>query len=170
MDSQIRQQDISMHHGEDARPPFPPFTWYSAEQKVRVAEDGWNRRDQNRIVLACTPECRWRNRSEILIGRAAIAEFLQRKWEQELEYRVIAELWAYDGDCIASRFVYEWKNLDGRWFRAHGNENRKFNDDGLIIERHSSINDIEIDESDRKFLWTPGRRPDNHPGLAQLGL
>lgn len=159
-----------MQHQQHCRPPFPPFTWYSAEQKVRLAEDAWNRRDRSRIVSTCTEDCRWRNRSEVMVGRDLIDEFLTRKWAQEQEYRVIAELWAYDGYCLSSRFVYEWQDIEGQWFRSHGNENRKFDDDGLIVERHSSINDVAIDASERLFLWAMGRRPDDHPGLTELGL
>jgi len=155
---------------EQPRPPFPPFTRETAAQKVRMAEDGWNSRDPNRVSLAYSLDSRWRNRSEFLSGRAEIVAFLTRKWAAELEYRLIKELWACDGNRIAVRFAYEYRNAAGDWFRAYGNENWEFNSLGLMIARHASINDLPILESERKFHWPQGRRPDDRPGLTDLGL
>jgi nuclear transport factor 2 (NTF2) superfamily protein len=155
---------------DQARPPFPPFTRETAIQKVRGAEDGWNTRDPHRVSLAYTPDSRWRNRSEFLVGREEIVAFLTRKWAAELEYRLIKELWAFDGNRIAVRFAYEYKNAQGEWFRAYGNENWEFDELGLMAVRHASINDLAIAESERKFHWPQGRRPDDHPGLSDLGL
>ena len=155
---------------EQARPPFPPFTRETAIQKVRGAEDGWNSRDPERVSLAYTPDSRWRNRSEFMIGREEIVAFLTRKWAAELEYRLIKELWAFDGNRIAVRFAYEFHNAAGEWFRAYGNENWEFDEQGLMAVRHASINDLAISESDRKFHWPQGRRPDDHAGLSDLGL
>jgi nuclear transport factor 2 (NTF2) superfamily protein len=152
------------------RPPFPPFTLETAIQKVRMAEDGWNSRDPEKVALAYTIDSRWRNRSEFLFGREQIIEFLTRKWKAELEYRLIKELWAFDGNRIAVRFAYEYHNADGLWFRAYGNENWEFNEQGLMHTRHASINDVPIPESDRKYHWPQGRRPDDHPGLSDLGF
>ena len=154
----------------EARPPFPPFTRDSALQKVRKAEDAWNGRDPQTVSLAYTLDSRWRNRSEFLDGRAAIVDFLERKWASEHEYRLIKELWAFTGDRIAVRFVYEWRDASGQWFRSHGNENWRFDTNGLMAERHASINDLPISETDRLFRWPQGRRPDDHPGLSALGL
>jgi hypothetical protein len=154
----------------ESRPPFPPFTRETAIQKVRGAEDGWNTRDPHRVSLAYTPDSRWRNRSEFLVGREEIVAFLTRKWAAELEYRLIKELWAFDGNRIAVRFAYEYKNAQGEWFRAYGNENWEFDELGLMAVRHASINDLAIAESERKFHWPQGRRPDDHPGLSDLGL
>ena len=153
-----------------ARPPVPPFTLESARQKVRAAEDGWNSRDPAKVALAYTVDSRWRNRSDFLQGRAAIEAFLTRKWQREHEYRLIKELWAHDGPRIAVRFAYEWRDEDGQWYRAYGNENWHFDDQGLMAERHASINDLPISEAERLFHWPQGRRPDDHPGLSELGL
>ncbi|KUM39959.1 nuclear transport factor 2 family protein [Pseudomonas sp. EpS/L25] len=153
-----------------ARPPVPPFTLESARQKVRAAEDGWNSRDPAKVALAYTADSRWRNRSDFLQGRAAIEAFLTRKWQREHEYRLIKELWAHDGARIAVRFAYEWRDADGQWYRAYGNENWHFDDQGLMAERHASINDLPITEAERLFHWPQGRRPDDHPGLSDLGL
>lgn len=152
------------------RPPLPPFTAETAALKVRAAEDAWNRRDPEAVSLAYTPDSRWRNRSEFLEGRAAIVAFLQRKWAKEREYRLIKELWAFTGDRIAVRFAYEWHDEAGQWFRAHGNENWQFDVDGYMAQRHASINDLPIAASERLFHWRPGPRPDDHPGLSELGL
>ena len=152
------------------KPPLPPFSTEDAIKKVRLAEDAWNRRDPEKVALAYTPDSQWRNRSEIFYGRAAITEFLTRKWAGEGEYRLIKELWAHGDRRIAVRFVYEWKSESGQWYRAHGNEQWEFDDDGLMARREASINDIAIDDSDRKFHWPLGVRPDDHPGLSELGL
>src|SRR4051794_9868075 len=148
----------------------PPFTRETAVLKVRAAEDGWNSRDPERVALAYTTDSRWRNRSEFLSGRAAIIAFLTRKWASELEYRLIKELWAFDGDRIAVRFAYESRDGNGQWRRACGNENWEFDQSGVMRFRHASINDLEIAESERLFRWPLGRRPDDHPGLSDLGL
>lgn len=153
-----------------ARPPLPPFTFETATQKVRMAEDGWNNRDPQRVALAYTIDSRWRNRSEFINGRAEIEAFLTRKWAHEHEYRLIKELWAFTDNHIAVRFAYEWHNDDGQWFRAYGNENWEFDENGLMQKRFASINDVAINESDRLFFWPQGRRPDEHPGLSDLGL
>lgn len=153
-----------------SRPPHPPFDLASATVKVRAAEDAWNRRDPALIALAYTADSRWRNRSEFITGRPAIEAFLTRKWAAELEYRLIKELWAAADDRIAVRFVYEWRNATGQWFRSHGNENWRFDSDGYMAERHASINDVPITEADRKFRWEQGVRPREHPGLSELGL
>lgn len=152
------------------RPPVPPFTFESARQKVRAAEDGWNSRDPAKVALAYTADSRWRNRTDFLQGRAAIEAFLTRKWQREHEYRLIKELWAHDGARIAVRFAYEWRDEDGQWYRSYGNENWHFDDQGLMAERHASINDLPISEAERLFHWPQGRRPDDHPGLSDLGL
>ena len=152
------------------RPPVPPFTRESAIQKVRLAEDAWNTRDPENVSLAYTPDSRWRNRAEFPTGRQEIVAFLTRKWARELDYRLIKELWSFDGNHIAVRFAYEFHDDAGNWFRAYGNENWEFDDDGLMRKRFASINDLPIKESDRKFLWPLGRRPDDHPGLSDLGL
>ena len=154
----------------ETRPPHPPFTATSAAQKVRAAEDGWNSRDPVRVALAYTPDSVWRNRSEFLAGRAEIEAFLRRKWEHELEYRLIKELWAHDGNRIAVRFAYECHDANGRWFRSFGNENWEFAANGLMQRRIASINDLPIAEGARLFHWSQGRRPDDHPGLSDLGL
>jgi len=152
------------------RPPLPPFDTASATLKVRAAEDAWNRRDPAEVALAYTLDSQWRNRSEFIRGRTEIEEFLTRKWAKELEYRLIKELWAVSGDRIAVRFVYEWRDADGLWFRSHGNENWRFDADGYMAERHASINDVRISEAERKFRWEQGVRPSDHLGLSELGL
>jgi len=153
------------------RPPLPPFTRETAIQKVRAAEDAWNRRDPERVSLAYTADSRWRNRAEFLEGRAAIVAFLERKWARELDYRLIKELWAFTGNRIAVRFAYEWHDDSGQWFRSYGNENWEFDADGYMQRRIASINDAPIQATDRKFLWpAPGVRPADHPGLSELGL
>jgi uncharacterized protein len=152
------------------RPPLPPFTAETAAQKARLAEDAWNSRDPARVALAYTVDTRWRNRSEFFSGRPAIEAFLTRKWERELDYRLIKEVWAFTGDHIAVRFAYEFHDADGRWFRAHGNEQWEFDAHGLMRRREASINDVAITEAERLFRWPSGRRPDDHPGLSALGL
>lgn len=154
----------------EARPPFPPFTRETAIQKVRAAEDGWNNRDPHKVSLAYTPDSQWRNRSEFPRGREQIVEFLTRKWAKEKEYRLIKELWAFEENRIAVRFAYEWHDDQGQWYRSYGNENWEFDAAGLMQKRYASINDLAIKESDRKFHWPQGRRPDDHPGLSDLGL
>lgn len=153
-----------------SRPPLPPFNAETAAQKVRLAEDGWNSRDPQAVSLAYTPDSRWRNRDTFVTGREEIVAFLTRKWQRENEYRLIKELWAFTDNRIAVRFAYEWRDADGQWYRAHGNENWEFNADGLMAARHASINDQRIDEADRLFHWPQGRRPDDHPSLSVLGL
>ena len=152
------------------RPPLPPFTEETATQKVRAAEDSWNSRDPAKVALAYTPDSQWRNRSQFLEGRPQIEVFLTRKWEEEIEYRLIKELWAFREHRIAVRFAYEWHDRGGYWFRSYGNENWDFNADGLMERRIASINDHSIDESDRLFHWPQGRRPDEHPSLSELQL
>ena len=153
-----------------ARPPVPPFTLESATQKVRLAEDGWNSRDPEKVSLAYTVNSVWRNRAEFITGREAIVAFLTRKWAKELDYRLIKELWAFTGNRIAVRFAYEWHDDSGNWFRSYGNENWEFDAEGLMRHRIASINDQPIAESQRKYFWPAGRRPDEHPGLTELGL
>jgi nuclear transport factor 2 (NTF2) superfamily protein len=152
------------------RPPLPPFNVETAAQKARMAEDAWNSRDPARVALAYTPGSRWRNRSEFIEGRDAIQQFLTRKWTRELDYRLIKEVWAFDGNRIAVRFAYEWHDDSGQWFRSYGNENWEFDAHGLMQARFASINDLPIREEDRKFRWPQGRRPDDHPGLSAHGL
>lgn len=152
------------------RPPLPPFTRETAIQKVRSAEDSWNSRNPEKVALGYSVDSWWRNRAEFVTGRAAITEFLKRKWAKELEYRLIKELWAFTGDRIAVRFAYEWHDDSGNWFRSYGNENWEFDEHGLNRKRHACINDLPIAERDRKFRWPLGRRPDDHPGLSDLGL
>ena len=154
----------------ELRPPVPPFTHETAVQKVRQAEDGWNSRDPARVALVYSLDTLWRNRTEFLSGRDAVCEFLERKWSRELDYRLIKELWAFAGNRIAVRFAYEWHDDSGNWFRSYGNENWEFGGDGLMRRRHASINDLPIAVSERKFHWALGRRPDDHPGLSELGL
>ncbi|ALN86218.1 hypothetical protein LC55x_2953 [Lysobacter capsici] len=154
----------------ETRPPLPPFTRDSAIQKVRLAEDGWNSRDPERVGLAYSLDTRWRNRAEFVEGRDAAVAFLRRKWNRELEYRLIKELWAFEGRRIAVRFAYEWRDDSGQWYRSYGNENWEFGDDGLMRLRLASINDRPIAESERRFHWPQGRRPDDHPGLSELGM
>lgn len=153
-----------------SRPPLPPFTAETAAQKVRLAEDGWNSRDPVKVALAYAPDSVWRNRAEFLQGRPAIEAFLTRKWVRELDYRLIKELWAFTENRIAVRFAYEWRDDSSNWFRSHGNENWEFDADGLMRRRIASINDLPIRETDRKYHWPLGRRPDDHPGLTDLGL
>ena len=155
---------------QNRRPPFPPFTLETAIQKVCMAEDAWNTRDPERVSLAYTHDSVWRNRSEFLTGREAIIRFLTRKWSHEMDYRLIKELWAYHDNRIAVRFAYEWHDGAGNWFRSYGNENWEFNDSGLMCRRIASINDVPLSEKDRKYFWPIGRRPDDHPGLSELGL
>lgn len=150
------------------RPPLPPFTRETAIEKVRLAEDGWNSRDPEKVALAYTIDSRWRNRSEFIKGRREIVAFLQRKWAKELDYRLAKELWAFDCDRIAVRFAYEWHDDSGSWFRSYGNENWQFDASGVMRIRHASINDVPITEAARKFRWSLGRRPDDHPGLSDL--
>ncbi|MGW8799141.1 nuclear transport factor 2 family protein [Streptomyces sp. NPDC055775] len=153
-----------------ARPPVPPFTRETAIEKVRQGEDGWNTRDPERVALAYTEDSRWRNRAEFVTGRDEIVEFLRRKWTRELDYRLIKELWAFDGNRIAVRFAYESHDDSGNWYRSYGNENWEFDENGLMAVRHACINDLPIRETDRKYHWPLGRRPDDHPGLSDLGL
>jgi nuclear transport factor 2 (NTF2) superfamily protein len=152
------------------RPPFPPFTRETAIQKVRLAEDGWNTRDPEKVALAYSPDSIWRNRVEFPKGRAEIIAFLKRKWARELDYRLIKELWAFEGNRIAVRFAYEWHDDANNWYRSYGNENWEFEDNGLMKHRHASINDFPIKESERKYFWPLGRRPDDHPSLSDLGF
>jgi nuclear transport factor 2 (NTF2) superfamily protein len=152
------------------RPPLPPFTPESAAQKVRAAEDAWNTREPERVALGYTEDSRWRNRAEFVNGRAEIVAFLIRKWNRELDYRLIKEVWTCADNRIAVRFAYEWHDDSGNWFRSYGNENWEFNADGYMQRRTASINDLPIVEADRKFRWPLGRRPDDHPGLTELGL
>lgn len=154
----------------ETRPPVPPFTCEMAIQKVRMAEDGWNSCDPQRVSLVYTPDSQWRNRAEFPKGREQIVEFLTHKWAKELDYRLIKELWAFDGNRIAVRFAYEWHDEAGNWFRSYGNENWQFNAQGLMELRYASINDLPISEADRKFFWALGRRPDDHESLSELGL
>ncbi|MBP7370101.1 MAG: nuclear transport factor 2 family protein [Arenimonas sp.] len=155
---------------ESNRPPLPPFTYEAAVQKVRMAEDAWNSRDPSRIALAYTPDSIWRNRSEHLRGRAAIVDFLTRKWNREFEYRLIKELWAFHENRIAVRFAYEWHNDSGQWYRSYGNENWEFDKQGFMQRRIASINDLPIPASERKFHWPQGRRPDIVPSLSDFGF
>ncbi|MGW2377443.1 MULTISPECIES: nuclear transport factor 2 family protein [Kitasatospora] len=154
----------------EQRPPVPPFTEETARHKVRAAEDAWNTRDPQRVTLAYTPDSRWRNRDEFLTGRDQIAAFLTRKWQREHDYRLVKELWTYGGDRIAVRFAYEWHDDDGQWHRSYGNENWEFDEHGLMARRLASINDLPIAPEQRLLHWPLGRRPDHHPGLAELGL
>ncbi|HEX5841962.1 MAG TPA: nuclear transport factor 2 family protein [Pseudomonas sp.] len=152
------------------RPPLPPFTRESALQKVRMAEDGWNSRDPERVALAYSEDSRWRNRGEFPIGREQIRSFLASKWQREQQYRLIKELWAFSDNRIAVRFAYEWHDANGQWLRSYGNENWEFDEHGLMHLRHASINDLPISAEQRLFHWPLGRRPDDHPGLSELGL
>jgi nuclear transport factor 2 (NTF2) superfamily protein len=152
------------------RPPLPPFTVESAAQKARLAEDAWNTRDPAKVALAYSVDCYWRNRAEFIRGREAIEAFLRRKWIRELEYRLIKEVWAFRDNRIAVRFAYEWHDDSGSWFRSYGNENWEFDDQGLMQWRIASINDLPIKDSERKYRWLLGRRPDDHPSLSHLGL
>ncbi|HEY2562580.1 MAG TPA: nuclear transport factor 2 family protein [Acidimicrobiales bacterium] len=154
----------------ESRPPFPPFTRETATEKARLAEDGWNSRDPEKVALAYTVNSRWRNRAEFVTGRDEVVAFLTRKWRRELEYRLIKELWAFAGHRIAVRFAYECHDDSGNWFRSYGNENWEFEDSGLMSRRYACINDLPIRESERRFHWPLGRRPDGHPGLSDLDL
>ena len=159
-----------MNTPTEARPPFPPFSCEMAVQKVRMAEDAWNNQDPQRIALAYTIDSEWRNRNEFPQGRAQIIEFLTRKWSQELDYRLVKELWAFNNNRIAVRFAYEWHNANNEWFISYGNENWEFDNNGLMQRRYASINDLAIKETDRKLIWPKGRRPDDYPSLTELGL
>ena len=154
----------------ERRPPLPPFTLDTAIDKVRAAEDGWNSRDPERVARAYSVDSRWRNRAEFIVGREQIVAFLRRKWDRELDYRLIKELWAFQDNRIAVRFAYEWHDDAANWFRSFGNENWEFDTHGLMTTRHASINDVPIREQDRKFRWPLGRRPDDHPGLSSFGF
>jgi uncharacterized protein len=154
----------------EVRPPVPPFTRETATQKVRLAEDSWNTREPARVALGYSVDSRWRNRAEFANGRQEIIALLTRKWTRELEYRLIKELWAFDGARIAVRFAYECHDDSGQWFRSYGNENWEYNEDGLMLRRFACINDLPIKEAERQFHWALGRRPDDHPGLSALGL
>lgn len=155
---------------DSPKPPLPPFDGTLAAQKVRMAEDAWNSRDPQRVALGYTPDSIWRNRAEFFAGREAIVQFLTRKWNRELDYRLIKELWTYRGNRIAVRFAYEWHDDSSNWFRSYGNENWEFDDQGYMRRRIASINDLPIKETERKFRWPIGRRPDDHSGLSDLGL
>jgi nuclear transport factor 2 (NTF2) superfamily protein len=155
---------------EAPRPPLPPFTRETAIRKVRMAEDAWNTKDPVRVSMAYTPDTRWRNRAEFPVEREQVVEFLKRKWAKELDYRLIKELWAFEGNRIAVRFAYEWHDDSGQWYRSYGNENWEFDDAGYMRIRHASINDKPIAESERRYFWPAGRRPDDHPSLSDLGL
>lgn len=159
-----------MSSDTNTRAPVPPFALESAIRKVRMAEDAWNTRNPEQVSLAYTADSTWRNRSEFLTGREAIVRFLTRKWDKELDYRLIKELWAFHGARIAVRFAYEWHDEEGNWFRSYGNENWEFADSGLMRRRLASINDLAISETDRQYFWPIGRRPDDYPGLSELGL
>jgi hypothetical protein len=154
----------------ETRPPLPPFSLESAAQKVRLAEDGWNSRDPEKVSLAYSLQSRWRNRAEFALGRTQIVSLLQRKWTRELDYRLIKELWAFHENRLAVRFAYEWHDDAENWFRSYGNENWEFDEHGLMAVRHASINDLPIKAEDRKFHWPLGRRPDDHPGLSSFGF
>ena len=154
----------------ESRPPLPPFTRETAIQKVRAAEDAWNSRDPEKVSLAYSMESRWRNRSEFIVGRDQIVAFLRRKWAHELDYRLIKELWTFDGNRIAVRFAYEWHDDSRNWFRSYGNENWEYDQYGLNTTRHACINDLPIDASERKYHWPLGRRPDDHPALSSFGF
>jgi nuclear transport factor 2 (NTF2) superfamily protein len=160
-----------MTTSSETRPPLPPFTRESALKKVRAAEDGWNSRNPEKVSLAYSEDSRWRNRAEFFQGRPAIVAFLTRKWVRELDYRLIKELWSFDGNRIAVRFAYEWHDDSGQWFRSYGNENWEFDERGLMRQRHASINDLPIAPGERKYHWpAPGPRPEDHPGLSDLGF
>lgn len=154
----------------ESKPPIPPFTLETAKQKVRLAEDAWNSRDPARVVQVYTADTKWRNRVEFPVGREQVEQFLRRKWARELDYRLIKELWAHDGSRIAVRFAYEWRDDSGNWYRSFGNENWEFDAQGLMQRRFASINDQPINTAEREFFWPLGRRPDDHPGLSELGL
>jgi uncharacterized protein len=154
----------------ERRPPVPPFSAETAAQKVRAAEDAWNTRDPRKVSLAYSVDSQWRNRAEFVNGREEIVAFLTRKWNRELDYRLVKELFALTGDRIAVRFAYECHDDSGQWYRSYGNENWEFGENGLMVRRYASINDLPIKESERKYHWPLGRRPDDHPGLSELGL
>jgi nuclear transport factor 2 (NTF2) superfamily protein len=154
----------------ESRPPLPPFTFETAVQKVRAAEDGWNNRDPQKVAMAYTAGSQWRNRAEFVTGRDEITGLLTRKWQRELDYRLIKEIWAFSSHRIAVRFAYEWHDDAGNWYRSYGNENWEFDNNGLMAVRHASINDLPIKTEDRQYFWPLGRRPDDHPGLSDLGL
>ncbi|ROR13518.1 nuclear transport factor 2 family protein [Erwinia sp. JUb26] len=154
----------------ETRPPLPPFNEESARQKVRLAEDAWNSCDPERVSLVYSTDTHWRNRAEFVDGRADVVKFLQRKWQKELDYRLIKELWAYSENRIAVRFAYEWHDDSGHWYRSYGNENWEFNAQGLMVNRHACINDCPIKEQDRRFFWEGARRPDDHPELSEFGF
>lgn len=154
----------------EIRQPVPPFTLETATLKVRMAEDAWNSRDPEKVSLVYTTDTCWRNRAEFVNGREDVVQFLQRKWSQELDYRLIKELWTFDANKIAVRFAYEWHDDSGNWYRSFGNENWAFNEQGLMLRRYACINDKPIKESERRFHWPLGRRPDEHPGLSELGF
>jgi hypothetical protein len=164
------EQDQSRRRNSMSRPRLPPFTAETAAQKARLAEDAWNSREPERVALAYTEDSRWRNRAEFFAGRQAIVEFLTRKWHRELDYRLIKEVWAFTGNRIAVRFAYEWHDDGGFWYRSHGNEQWEFDEAGLMRRREASINDVRITEAERRFRWPLGRRPDDHPGLTEVGL
>lgn len=155
---------------EEIRHPLPPFNRETASEKIRLAENAWNSQNPERIATAYSLKSEWRNRDTFLVGRDEIVSFLAKKWQKENDYRLIKELWTCNDNRIAVRFVYEWCDSQGQWYRAHGNENWHFNDKGLMTERHASINDVKIMPSERKFHWSAGPRPENHPGLTALGL
>ncbi|WP_034946912.1 nuclear transport factor 2 family protein [Erwinia oleae] len=159
-----------MSGNSERRLPLPPFTHETAIEKVRLAEDGWNSRDPHKVALAYTVDTQWRNRAEFVTNRQEAADFLSRKWARELDYRLIKELWAFEGNRIAVRYAYEWHDDSGNWFRSYGNENWEFDENGLMARRFACINDLPIAEAGRKFHWPLGRRPDDHPGLSELGL
>jgi nuclear transport factor 2 (NTF2) superfamily protein len=161
---------VYMSMNEEPRHPLPPFTADTAAQKVRMAEDGWNSKNAQKVSLAYTLDSEWRNRSELLTGRKAIVAFLEAKWQKEVDYRLIKELWAFTENKIAVRFAYEWQNKEGQWLRSYGNENWEFDARGYMQKRMASINDLLISEKERKFHWPQGRRPDEHPSLSELGL
>jgi nuclear transport factor 2 (NTF2) superfamily protein len=169
-DQQIPEGAVRHQSNTVTRPPMPPFTLQTAIQKIRLAEDAWNSRDPEKVAMAYTIDSRWRNRAEFPNGREEIIQFLRRKWAKELDYRLIKELWAYTENRIAVRFAYEWHDDSGNWFRSYGNENWEFDEHGLMRFRYASINDLPIKESERKYHWPLGRRPDAHPGLSELGL
>lgn len=164
-------QDLPYGVSMSTHGPIPPFDRGSAITKVRLAEDAWNSRDPERVAVGgYTPNSSWRNRADFVTGHDAIVQFLTRKWVKELDYRLIKELWAFDGDRIAVRFAYEWHDDSGNWFRSYGNENWEFREDGLMARRFACINDLPIKETDRKYFWPLGQRPVDHPGLSDLGL
>lgn len=159
-----------MPNTTEIRHPLPPFSRETAIDKIRLAENGWNSRDPNKVAMAYTPDSRWRNRAAFPVGREQIIQLLEQKWQRERQYRLIKELWAFTDNRIAVRFAYEWQHADGSWYRSYGNENWQFDQQGLMEVRHASINDLAISESERLFRWPQGPRPDDHPGLSELGL